>query len=269
MKIDAIGYQHGHGAQFAVDRPEGSQGWLLLAVHTRSVFVIDGKPLHMPAKTVVIYAAGCPQHYGADGESYVDDWMHFTPTAEEEARIRALGLPLNMPITLPEITAVSKCIRDMCAEYFSPNLMRDETVDLLFQIALNKICEGISEYSVSSHLNEGAYAGLLMWERSRIYRLPAENWSIDALAAKLSLSRSRFQHIYSETFGISFARDIILARLTRAKELLTATEQSVGQIAAAVGYGNVPHFNRQFKAAFGKTPSDYRKTYWAEQHDAT
>lgn len=106
-----------------------------------------------------------------------------------------------------------------------------------------------------------------MWVRSRICRNSADDWNIDALAARFSLSRSRFQHLYSDTFGISIAKDIITARLTRAQELLTTTELSVGQIAEAVGFDNAPYFNRQFKAAFGETPLAYRKTYWAKKRN--
>ena len=32
---------------------------------------------------------------------------------------------------------------------------------------------------------------------------------------------------------------------------------SIGQIAYDCGYNNLSHFNRQFKAIMGKTPSEY------------
>lgn len=264
MRIDAIGYKHPHDEHFMIDRPTGSKDWLLLAIRTKSWFRLDGEIVHAPANSVMLYSLDYPQQYGADGESYLDDWVHFGPTEEEEALIHALGIPLNTVIPMTDLTTVSMLIREMCGEYFSPNLRRAETVDLYFRILINKLYEVIVEKSLTSVVNESTYFDHLIWIRSRIYRDPAGDWSVDTLAKRFSLSRSRFQHLYSETFGISLSQDIIAARLEKAAGLLKQQERSVTEIAEMVGYQIPSSFNRQFKAAFGKTPTQFRNDYWEE-----
>lgn len=264
MRIDAIGYQHHHDPGFIIDRPNGSQSWLLLAVRTKSFFRLDGRIVHANANSIMIFTLEYPQYYGADGEQYIDDWIHFVPTEEEEALIHALGLPLNTLISLPDVTAISGLIREMCGEYFSPNIKRAETIDLYFRILLNKIYEGFTENAVTSFVNEKSYFDHLIWIRSRIYRNPGDDWNIDHLAHRFLLSRSRFQHLYSDTFGIGISKDIIAARMERAAELLKMQDLSINEIAEKVGYSIPSSFNRQFKAAFGQTPSQYRLNFWKD-----
>jgi len=46
--------------------------------------------------------------------------------------------------------------------------------------------------------------------------------------------------------------------LERAKDLLLNPTLSVGEVATAVGFGSIPHFNRSFKKYTGMTPTAYR-----------
>ena len=52
-------------------------------------------------------------------------------------------------------------------------------------------------------------------------------------------------------------------RLERASTLLKETEASVISIAQECGFASVSYFNRIFKAAYGITPSEYRKQHSA------
>jgi transcriptional regulator GlxA family with amidase domain len=51
------------------------------------------------------------------------------------------------------------------------------------------------------------------------------------------------------------------ARVSRAKQLLEATDLSVEQIARSVSYRDTGTFRRLFSGAVGLTPSDYRRTF--------
>lgn len=52
-------------------------------------------------------------------------------------------------------------------------------------------------------------------------------------------------------------RDIIYARIERAKNLLSARTYSVSEVAKLAGYTNEYHFIRQFKKVAGVTPGQY------------
>lgn len=86
-------------------------------------------------------------------------------------------------------------------------------------------------------------------------------WNIDDIAASISLSRSRVQHLYKELFNTSITADIIKFRMERAQYYLYSTKSPITVIAELSGYDNVSCFIRQFKKQFGRTPTEYRKKY--------
>ena len=49
--------------------------------------------------------------------------------------------------------------------------------------------------------------------------------------------------------------------MEKAKDYLKNPELSINEISQLVGYGTPSYFNRQFKAAFGETPTQYRERY--------
>ena len=52
-----------------------------------------------------------------------------------------------------------------------------------------------------------------------------------------------------------------LVRCSKAKELLTHTDQSMTEIGEAVGYVSSSHFSHIFRKIEGCTPSEYRRLY--------
>ena len=83
--------------------------------------------------------------------------------------------------------------------------------------------------------------------------------SLTELARRLHLSTSRTARLVQRLYGRSFAQHAKRRRVMRAAELLTATELSVAQIAAKVGYGSPNNFFVAFKSVYGETPLAYRK----------
>lgn len=261
MRMDEIGYNHKHDKSFLIDRPNGAGDWLLLAVKSKAVFRIDGQDVHAPKNSFIIYKPEYPEYYHADGCEYVDDWIHFGPDEDEEELMKALEIPLNTVVQIADIKQVSAIIRNMCYEQYSANKNRKQSVDLYFRLLLFKLNECIEAYNLASTVSENKYFEKLLWLRECIYRWPAREWSIDDMAAELSLSRSRLQHLYSDTFGVSISKDIVTSRLEKAKDFLKNPELPINEVAALVGYKPPSYFNKQFKAAFGITPTQFREDY--------
>ena len=61
-----------------------------------------------------------------------------------------------------------------------------------------------------------------------------------------------------EKSGMTFESHVKKLRLDKAGILLRTTSMKVANVAEAVGYQNVEHFNRLFKAQYGLTPIQYR-----------
>jgi AraC family transcriptional regulator len=82
-----------------------------------------------------------------------------------------------------------------------------------------------------------------------------------ALAEIAGLSQYRFAHNFKSAMGLAPHQYVIRTRIERAKRILRETDQSVLEIAYAVGCQSVSRFNSLFKRELGTTPSDYRASF--------
>ena len=153
---------------------------------------------------------------------------------------------------------IGELIRNIAAEFYTLGSRRTKMLDSYMRMLLLKLSENGHRREVSSQISEPHYA-MLMELREKIYRNPQLKWNVDAMAAYVNMSRSYFQHLYRETFGVSCISDVISGKIEKAKELLSETGCTVSQVAAMCGYDNEEHFMRQFKKTVGVTPTKYRK----------
>lgn len=103
------------------------------------------------------------------------------------------------------------------------------------------------------------YYDKLLEIRKKIHSRPDEKWTVDSICRQINLSRSYFQLLYREAFGITCINDVIECKIKHACHLLESTSATVSSVASQCGYDNDVHFMRQFKKATGLTPSEYRK----------
>lgn len=101
----------------------------------------------------------------------------------------------------------------------------------------------------------------MRWE---MQAAPQREWSITEIAKQIGISRRHLQRLYKEMFQASITDDLIAARLSKAKQLLTHTEMRIAEIAIECGYRSETHFMRQFKEKNGITPTKYKKQIASE-----
>jgi AraC family transcriptional regulator of arabinose operon len=87
---------------------------------------------------------------------------------------------------------------------------------------------------------------------------PGAPHTVESLAAGVSLSPSRFAHLFTQQLGLSPMRALLAARLLHAARLLEATDLPVERVAAASGFSSPFHFNRAFRQRYGAPPGAYR-----------
>lgn len=97
------------------------------------------------------------------------------------------------------------------------------------------------------------------WAIHEIQRRLGDGVTVDELAQRVNLSRSRFAHLFREHTGIPPARYLRDFRLDRARFLLETTFLSIKEVMAAVGFNDPSHFSRDFDRAFGASPREWRK----------
>lgn len=97
---------------------------------------------------------------------------------------------------------------------------------------------------------------------SRIETKISAPWDTESLAEMVSLSPSRFRHLFKQETGMSPGQYLKDLRVRRAELMLRTTFMSVKQILKQVGLGSNSHFVRDFRKIHGMTPTAYRTRVW-------
>jgi AraC-like DNA-binding protein len=90
-----------------------------------------------------------------------------------------------------------------------------------------------------------------------------ETWTLEAMARRCSLGRSRFATLCRQMSGDSPLTLVNRLRVDRAKALLKTTETSVTDIAFGCGFGSSQYFARVFRSFTGMEARAYRQLHMA------
>ena len=83
--------------------------------------------------------------------------------------------------------------------------------------------------------------------------------TVPRLARHVGLSQNYLARCFRARFGMTIPRYLLQRRIETARDLLETTGLPIGDIARRVGMADPHHFNKQFRALMGVSPSDYRK----------
>lgn len=86
-----------------------------------------------------------------------------------------------------------------------------------------------------------------------------EGLCLEVLAERAGMSTSHFSHQFKRLEGKSPYQYVIERRMEEAKNLLRETDQSIAQVAFAVGYSSQSSFTTQFRKYVGLTPGQFRR----------
>lgn len=104
----------------------------------------------------------------------------------------------------------------------------------------------------------GGYAEMISKAQLRIREGVETKITVQEIAAELSSSYSNFRKLFKEYTGISPALYQQNLKLQRAKELLSATDMSIKEIAYRLSFDSPDYFSSKFKIKIGCKPSEYR-----------
>jgi AraC family transcriptional regulator of arabinose operon len=88
---------------------------------------------------------------------------------------------------------------------------------------------------------------------------PSRPIELGRLAARSALSRSRFCHLFRAQIGKTPQQLQEEQRIGMARQLLSLTARSVGQISQDIGFSSPYYFSLRFKRATGQSPRAYRR----------
>ena len=108
----------------------------------------------------------------------------------------------------------------------------------------------------------GALAG---WQMARVRGFIDENlhrtihtMDLSAIARR---STAHFSRSFKKAFGEPPHAYVVRRRLQRASHLMITSSASLSEIALSVGFSDQSHLCRQFRQAFGQSPSRWRRDF--------
>lgn len=241
----------------SVFRRAATGEYMIMLTKSRCRFDINGLTMRVPQDAFIICDGRLPVVYSAEDCPLICDWICFDGEDEKEF-IDALELVFNRPVLFADTDFIGELMRNIASEFYSLASRRAKMLENLMRLLLVKAGDAMNRGGEKVQTSEPHYA-MLIELREKIYRNPQMKWNVDTMAAYVSMSRSYFQHLYRETFGVSCIADVISGKIEKAKGILTETGCTVSQVAAMCGYDNEEHFMRQFKKIVGVTPTRYRK----------
>lgn len=85
---------------------------------------------------------------------------------------------------------------------------------------------------------------------------------LEDVAAAVNLSESYLAALFKAQTGENFRNYFLKLKIEEAKRQLRDSALSIGEIADLLGYEDYRSFNRAFKRDAGRTPSEYRNSYY-------
>lgn len=251
-----------HGG-FRIDRPKGCPEYVFLhfwnPMHLRC-----GKDTIVTApNTCIVYTPDTPQWFASDRD-LIHDWMHIE--GDVAGAMAAFGLCPDSLYPLHDGRFVTAIVQELEAEFFARRPYADTLCLGKLQELFLKIARERDEPAAPA-LN-AAVLDRFRQLRTALMLAPEQDWHMPQLAERAYLSESRFYALYKKAFGISPNRDLLLARIERAKALLLRSDEPIAAVAQKAGYANEYHFIRQFKQLTGVTPGQYRRDHKGEMRYA-
>ena len=87
--------------------------------------------------------------------------------------------------------------------------------------------------------------------------------TLSQVAREARLSKFHFCRLFQRRVGMSFREYLCGIRLERAQALLADRELTVTEVAYAIGFNDLSHFDKVFSRIVGMSPTEYRKSIWS------
>ncbi len=242
---------------YEVWRPGGTRDWLMtLTIGGRGEYALGDDRIVCLEGDAVLLPPGVSHHYYTPPDCRWDFfWAHFNPELRWMELLRhpqdangAIRLCLGKSAVYERASsAFLRLVRD--------NRHTGHYAELLSLNALEEVLVHLAGFSADDKRLDARIADTLGYLVDHL-NLPH---TVSELAARVSLSPSRFSHLFKEQTGDSVLETLLKLRLKHAARLLEHTPLLVSEIAGLAGFQSPFYFTKQFTALYGISPSGYRK----------
>jgi len=164
----------------------------------------------------------------------------------------------------PSAAAVHQTLAALldCAFDDAQGPYREGGVRAFFLVVLHHLARhfGASDTLRSEYFKQQQKAKRLSRLFDHVHRHFGERIGLGQAARIAGLSRPQFTKLFREASGTTFVAYLLKVRLAHAGRLLLETERPIADIAFEVGFEDPSYFDRRFRAHFGRTPLEYRRS---------
>jgi AraC-like DNA-binding protein len=248
-------------------REELTAGDIVIFPHGDAHFLGNGSP-EKPVDSFQTFAKNITQglkvaRFGGGGEitRFVCGFMACEPRLSQ---VFLAGLPKILKVHVanePSGQWLENSIRFSVAEVSGSNagsgLVLAKLSEVLFVETLRRYISALPPGEIG--WLAGARDPIVGQALALLHKEPAHPWTISNLARRVGLSRTQLAERFRHFVGESPMAYLAQWRLKLGAEILQSTDNSVAEVAAAVGYGSEAAFNRAFRREFDCPPAQFRR----------
>lgn len=247
---------------------------LFYILHGSGVIIIEGKQYNIKAGSVILFQTGTKyvwqisdMRYIAINFDYTQEHSHikrtFSPVSAESfpdenfsKKIEFSDVPeLNEEIVFSDGTAFESRIINLSVEINTAADFKDELLSSLLKSIIISIIRQKREQETAGDTKGALIARQVIGFIQQNYNKPIKN---EDIAEHFHFNPSYLNRVFKAHTGFTVRTFIVDYRINQAMEMLRTQNISVSEIAAAVGFSDVPHFIKTFKNHIGQTPTEYR-----------
>lgn len=251
--------EHDGLLDFAIERPNGLDGWtLLLTVRGRGLLLDRPGEVELREGDVLLIPPRVEHRYRrCDGSSsWWHRWVYFQPRQTWLPWLSWRGSGPRATLLRGQDDDFRRELDRIFSEIDAWSINADAfAMEMSFNLLERAIliCSRYNEKPVADY--DPRLAGICAYIAENIDR----PLSLEAIADHARLSVSRLSHLFQDRYGCSIMswRDDL--RMQLACRILKMTDAPVKQVAIRVGYANPLHFSKMFRKRMGLSPSRYRE----------
>jgi len=243
---------HAHSKEFEILHIINGDGTIMIkdklyALNSNTIFFINGQNTHYTSPQM-------PQNYIRNKIIFPCEMLiELAKSLSAESLIENMFMrdAVAIPLSSEESATIEKC-------FFSlSQLSQEDTVSFRINFFINifTILDIAATSNVKVKNLKNKIADVIAFVNQNLQN----KISLDLICEKMMVSKYYLCHNFKSTVGMTVFQYIESARISRAKDLLIKTDDTISVISQKAGFESFAYFSKVFRKYESCTPSQYRK----------